>query len=330
MPIDTLCLPISLHLPNSGWTTLCHLIKLEKRGENMADIHELTCEAVELLGSSRETQLTLNKEIPLLLLQQDCPSGLIATFYEPALCLILQGRKEIITSQRSFSFGVGELLIVSHDIPVTSKVTEASKASPYIALVLGLDLGIIGGLHHELSEISFDTDPARSLKVSDATSHIIDSLHRLLNATQDATDSIVLLPQILREVHFRLLQAPCGGMLRDLLLQNSHATKISKAISQIRNHYSEALSVAEVAESVGMSVSSFFQHFKVITESTPLQYQKNIRLLEARRLLMDEGESVTVAALQVGYESPSQFSREYVRKFGSTPSSDLKSRGLSG
>jgi AraC-like DNA-binding protein len=294
----------------------------------MADIQELTNKAVELLNNSEETYLTLNKEIHFSLLKQCFPSELDATFYEPALCLILQGRKEITVGQRSFSFGVGELLIVSHEMPVVSKITEASESTPYIALVLRLDYRIIRALHNEFAEIPFDMDRAQSLEVNEPSSHIIDSLFRLLSATQDATDSIVLLPQILREVHFRLLRAPCGGMLRNLLQQNSHASKISKAISLIRCKYSEPLSVGEVARSVGMSVSSFFHHFKVITESTPLQYQKNIRLLEARRLLMSEGESVTQTALKVGYESPNQFSREYARKFGSTPSSDSKARVL--
>ncbi len=290
----------------------------------MTDIQDLTDKASEILKNGKEGTLTLNKEIPFLLLNQSFPSELDATFYEPALCLILQGRKELITGQRSFSFGVGELLIVSHEVPVVSKVTEASESVPYIALILGLDLGIIRGLHFDFAEISYDMDQVRSLEVNYASPHIIDSLFRLLSATQDATDSIVLFPQILREVHYRLLQAPCGGMLRNLLRQNSHASKISKAISLIRSRYSETLTVEEVARYVGMSVSSFFHHFKVITESTPLQYQKDIRLLEAKRLLTSEGESVTLAALKVGYESPSQFSREYSRKFGSTPSSDAK------
>ena len=294
----------------------------------MADIQELTNKAVELLNNSKETHLTLNNENHFILLKQDFPSELTATFYEPALCLILQGRKEVIAGQRSFDFGVGELLLISHEMPVVSKITEASESTPYIALVLGLDYSIIRGLHNEFAGIPFDKDRARSLEVNGVSSHVRDSLFRLLNATRDPTDSIVLLPQILREVHFRLLQAPCGGMLRNLLRHNSHASKISKAISLIRCKYSETLSVAEVARSVGMSGSSFFHHFKVITESTPLQYQKNIRLLEARRLLMNEGESVTLTALKVGYESPNQFSREYVRKFGSTPSSDSKARVL--
>ena len=292
----------------------------------MAGLQELTNKAAELLNSKKETHLVLNEDIHLTLFKQCFPSELDATFYESALCLILQGRKEIIAGQRSFTFGVGELLIVSHEMPVASKVTEASEASPYIALILRLDKNIIRGLHDEFTEIPFDMDRTRSLEVNDVSSHIVDSLFRLLNATQDTTDSTILLPQILREVHFRLLQAPCGGMLRNLLRQNSHASKISKAISLIRYKYSEPLSVAEVARSVGMSASSFFHHFKFITESTPLQYQKNVRLLEARRLLMSEGKTVTLTALKVGYESPNQFSREYMRKFGSTPSKDSKAR----
>jgi len=295
----------------------------------MADIQDLTNKSAKLLNNSKDMQLVLNNEIPFLLLKQEFPSDLTATFYEPALCLILQGRKEVIAGQRSFGFGVGELLIISHEIPVVSKITEASESAPYIALVLGLDYSIIRDLQYEFSEIPFNTDLPQSLVVNNASAHIIDSLYRLVNATQDATDSVVLLPQIIREVHFRLLQAPCGAMLRNLLRHNSHASKISKAIAQIRSKFSETISVTEVASSVGMSVSSFFHHFKVITESTPLQYQKNIRLLEARNLLMNEGESVTLAALKVGYESPNQFSREYVRKFGSTPSSDSKTRVLS-
>ena len=294
----------------------------------MADIQQLLQKASELLNMSKEVPLILNEEKYLLLLKQECPSELDATFYEPALCLILQGRKEVIAGQRHFTFGVGQVLIVSHEMPVVSKIAEASKFEPYIALVLRLDMNIIRDMQHEIAEIPFDDDRARSLEVNDASDHMTDALFRLVNASQDLAESIVLFPQILREVHFRLLQAPCGGMLRNLLRQNSHASKISKAISHIRCKYSEPMLFADVAKSVGMSASSFYHHFKVITESTPLQYQKNMRLLEARRLLISEGESVTLTALKVGYESPNQFSREYVRKFGSTPSSDLKIRNL--
>lgn len=293
----------------------------------MADIEELKNISIELLDKRRENYLTLNADMKLILLREEQPSEIIPTFYEPALCLILQGRKEVTAGKRSFSLGAGELLIISHDVPVVSKITDASASEPYVALVLLLDYSIIRSLEYEFAGISQGSDEqstVRSLEVTEANSHIADSLFRLINASQDLIDSKVLLPQILREVHYRLMQAPSGAMLRNLLQHNSHASKISKAISYIRDNYAETLSVAEVAKSVGMSSSSFFHHFKAITESTPLQYQKDIRLLEARKLLVGEGESVTLTALKVGYESPNQFSREYARKFGAPPSSDLR------
>ena len=157
-----------------------------------------------------------------------------------------------------------------------------------------------------------------------ASSELIESLYRLLKTSQNKLDSIVLYSQILREVHFRILQDPYGGMLRDLLKVDSNASNISKAISIIRSQFNKTLSIPDIAKSVGMSTSSFHQHFKSITESTPLQYQKDLRLLEAKRLLTSEGDSVTEAALKVGYESPNQFSREYTRKFSINPSKETK------
>lgn len=292
----------------------------------MADIQKLTAKAASILCKTEENEKVLHQDIHFSLFHQHFHSEFNATFYEPALCLILQGRKELIVGQRSFGFGAGEMLIVSHELPVVSQITEASEAAPYIALILRLDINIIRGLRDKISNIPKDMDQARSLEVYMASAHIVDSLFRLLNASQNPMDSIVLLPQILWEVHYRLLQAPCSSMLRNLLLPNSHASKISEAISLIRGNYNAPLQISEVAKSVGMSDASFFHHFKVITECTPLQYQKNLRLMEARRLLVSEGESVTQTAYRVGYESSSQFSREYVRKFGSPPSSDLKTR----
>jgi AraC-like DNA-binding protein len=165
---------------------------------------------------------------------------------------------------------------------------------------------------------------AHSLELARTDARLLEALLRLLHTVLDPTDSLVLLPQILREAHFRLLQSDHGGMLRTLSRYDSHENGIARAISIIRGSFKEALSVPDLAKQVGMSTSSFYQHFKVITDSTPLQYQKDLRLLEAQRLLTAEGLSVTSTAFEIGYESPSQFSREYVRKFGSTPSADLK------
>ena len=290
----------------------------------MMKIKELTKKSVELLENTSEGCLMLNSSNEFMLLKHKNPSNLNATFYEPILCLILQGEKELIVGSRKLTFGIGESLIVSHELPVVSRITKASENLPYIALILRLDLSIIRGLYDDFGESALEMNTARSFEVDYASPNLVDSLYRLLITSQDSIDSKVLFPQILREVHYRLLQAPYGAMLRGLLRHDSHASKISKAISIIRSKYKDTLSVPSIAKSVGMSTSSFHHHFKAITESTPLQYQKDLRLLEAQRLLISEGESVTSAALLVGYQSPNQFSREYTRKFGYPPSSESK------
>lgn len=280
--------------------------------------------SLQLVDNMKDGVFVLDESNRFTLLKSSLTSDLDATFYEPALCLILQGSKELAVGNREIEFGVGESLIVSHELPVVSRITQASRDKPYLALVLGIDLKIIRSLYDEFGESALLMDGSRSLEVEQAGDDLLDSLFRLVNSSQNKIDSLVLFPQILREVHFRLLQARYGGMLRELLRVDSHASNISKAISIIRSQYTNPLSVPKLAKSVGMSTSSFHHHFKSITESTPLQYQKDLRLLEARRLITTEGESVTSAAFEVGYESPNQFSREYTRKFGVNPSSDGK------
>jgi AraC-like DNA-binding protein len=288
-------------------------------------LQNLIARSIQLSENIEDGEITLNEESRFLLLKASVTSDLNATLYEPVLCLILQGSKKVAVGDREIEFGAGESLVVSHELPVVSRITRASKDEPYLALVLGINLNIIRSLYEEFGESAMLMDGSRSFEVDQVSDDLLDSLYRLVNASQNKIDSLVLFSQILREVHFRLLQARYGGMLRELLRVDSRASNISKAISIIRNQFMNTLSVPDLAKSVGMSTSSFHQHFKSITESTPLQYQKDLRLLEARRLITTERESVTSAALKVGYESPNQFSREYTRKFGINPSSDGRS-----
>jgi AraC-like DNA-binding protein len=317
-------LPISpKHQSESGHEFGAGLISEQE--DMTLSIKKLTKKANQLLVNMSNGELLLCETNTFMLLKQSSTSELYATLYEPAMCLILQGAKEVVTGERELRFGRGESLIVSHEIPVVSRITEASVKQPYIALILALDITIVRGLYEEFGESALSMDSAKAIEVEKANDQLLDSLYRLVESTQHEIDSMVLFPQILREVHFRLLQAPYGGMLRDLLRVDSHASNISKAIALIRQKFNEQLSVADIAKSVGMSTSSFHQHFKTITESTPLQYQKDLRLLEARRLIKIKGESVTAAALSVGYESPNQFSREYTRKFTVNPRADVNS-----
>jgi AraC-like DNA-binding protein len=254
----------------------------------------------------------------LLLLRQSSPSPLEASLYEPVLCLILQGGKEVSIGEQTLSFGPGECLLVSNDLPVCSRITRA----PYLALVLKVDVANIRKLYDEVAESALDGRLARAAVTHRADPGLLDALRRYLALADSPADAKVLGPLISREIHYRLLVAPFGGMLRCLIRHDSNASAIARAIGHIRGDLRSPIAIPELARRVGMSASSFHKHFRTVTSTTPLQYQKELRLLEARRLLKTGGASVTTAAYEVGYESSSQFSREYARKFGVPPSQD--------
>jgi AraC-like DNA-binding protein len=254
----------------------------------------------------------------LLLLRQRSESPLEATLYEPVLCLILQGRKQVLIGERTLSFGPGECLLVSHHLPVSSRITQA----PYLALVLKVDAATTREFYDDVAESALEGTRARAAETHRADPELLDALRRYLALADAPADARVLGPLILKEIHYRLLVAPFGGMLRSLLRRDSHASAIARAIGHIRDHIRSPIAIPDLARRVGMSASSFHKHFKTVTTTTPLQYLKELRLLEARRLLKTDGASVTTAAFEVGYESSTQFSREYARKFGVPPRQD--------
>ncbi len=259
----------------------------------------------------------------LTVLQSHKPTLIEAGLYQPLLCLILQGSKETCFGTRCLRFSAGESLIVSHHLPVRSRVAEASDEVPYVALVLELDLGLVRSLYDEVGDADLEARHVRGFDVGETSVALIDALGRLFDLVdRPPLEATVMAPIVLREIHFRLLLASHGGMLRQLLQRGSHANRITRAIAHIKQNYATPLTVNSMARIAGMSPSSFHDHFKALTATTPLQYQKELRLLEARRLLMDAGHTVATAAFKVGYESPTQFSREYARKFGNPPRID--------
>lgn len=263
-------------------------------------------------------------EVPsLVVLKNDKPTTLDGVLYNPVMCLILQGRKETYVGERRLSFGAGESLIVSHDLPVMAQVTEASAEHPYIALVFSIDLQTIRSLYDEIDDGIIEDQVASAFNTGQADAELIGALERLFELVDRPNEAKVMLPLLEREIHFRMLMAQHGGMLRQLLQRDSQASRIAKAINRIKQDYATPLTVAELAMVAGMSASSFHEHFKAITLTTPLQYQKDIRLLQARRLVRDGDRSISAIAFEVGYESPTQFSREYARKFGLSPRNDL-------
>ena len=242
-----------------------------------------------------------------------------ATVYEPVMCLILQGRKETRSGSLHADFGPGESLIVSHDVPVMSRVTEA----PYLALLLTVDRGILVSLSRDIDHESVPRGPQTSLNVGRTEPPLLDALARYAALHGKPAEARAVGPLVLREIHYRLLVAPHGGLLRRLLSQDSNASHIARAIRMIREQYRDEIRMPALAKAMGMSDSAFHRHFKAVTGTTPLQYQKDLRLTEARRLISSARYSVSRAAVEVGYRSPSQFSREYSRKFGVAPRSEM-------
>jgi len=255
----------------------------------------------------------------LRLLKHHVRTDFEASMYEPVVCLILQGRKETTFADRTFRLSAGECLLVSHDLPVVSRIVEA----PYLALLLDVELDTLRSLYDELGTSPRDGADAHALEVHAVTPRVLDALGRYLALTESPTDAKVLGPMISKEIHYRLLMDPVGGMLRTLIRYDSHAALVSRAIALIRRDFRSSIVIADLAREVGMSVSSFHRHFKAVTALSPLQYQKELRLLEAKRMLVSGAVSVSATAFDVGYESLSQFSREYARKFGKSPNNDL-------
>jgi len=253
---------------------------------------------------------------------RDAVSDIEAMIYEPVVCLILQGGKTTSSGSQRVELGPGDALLVSHDLPVVSRITSASRQEPYVALILSLDLGVVRSLHDQVAVADLPDTAARALSACRADPAWVAPLIRYLEMMDTPMDAAVLGPSVLREIHYRLLLSPIGGMLRRLLIADGHASRIARATHILRAGFRSALSVSDLAASVGMSPSSFHEHFKTVTGTTPLQYQKDLRLIEARALLVEQRQTVSEAAYSVGYESPTHFSRDYSRKFGLAPSRD--------
>ncbi|MCV0395713.1 MAG: AraC family transcriptional regulator [Rhizobiaceae bacterium] len=251
--------------------------------------------------------------------RQRMPTELAPVLYEPIFCLVLQGAKQALQGRRVVDFREGHSVIVGIDLPTEARVVEASHEQPYIALALKLDMGLVRELSTEPgADGDFGPDGA-AISAAEADEAIIDAMGRLFALVEKPAALPVLHPLLMREIHYWLLCASHGSLLRALARAGSHASRIAEAIAIIRGNFERPLVVADLAASVGMSVSAFHFHFKAITGTTPLQYQKRLRLIEASRLIRSGRQSVSSAAFSVGYQSPTQFSREYARTFGLPP-----------
>ncbi len=252
-----------------------------------------------------------------------------ATVYRPLLCSVLQGAKEVITSTRTLTVRAGQSLIVSNALPVVSRITQATPQVPYVALVFFLDLDLLRVLAASLPQSSSHrvSDPF-SICIADTDDEMKSALLRYFHQCETEETRHMLAPITVREIHARLLIGQHGGTLQKLVWHGNTASRIFAATNEIQSDLGSPLVVGELAGRVGMSSSAFFEQFKAVTGTSPLQYQKDLRLLHARSELQTTGSKISEIAYAVGYESAAQFSREYARKFGRPPRQDRNSEAF--
>jgi AraC-like DNA-binding protein len=247
------------------------------------------------------------------------------TVYKPSLCVIAQGSKQVALGNERYVYDRSRYLVASLELPVIGEVLDASTAEPYLCLCLELDPKEAASALLESSPLPpEEAAPTRGLFLARATVDFIDACLRLLRLMKTPEDIAALAPLAEREILYRLLRSPEGWRLRQMVSGNGQVRRIAKSLEWLKQHYHEPLRIEALAEAASMSPSSFHAHFKNVTAMSPLQYQKHLRLHEARRLLLGEGVDAATAGHRVGYDSPSQFSREYRRLFGVTPGKDTQ------
>ncbi|EGQ7739385.1 AraC family transcriptional regulator [Vibrio parahaemolyticus] len=245
--------------------------------------------------------------------------------HNPSICLIAQGRKRVLLGEESFIYDANHFLISSVDLPIIANIIEASEEQPYLGLIMELDLTEISQLIVD-SELAFtqSKEAQKGIAVGELSESLLDAFVRLAELLDEGQNIKILAPIIKREIFYRLLMSEQGTRLHQIVTAGSHSHQIAKAIDWLKNNFVKPLSVGDLASYTGMSKSSFYTHFRSMTSMTPLQFQKKLRLSEARRLMLTENLDAMAATFKVGYESPSQFNREYSRLFGAPPSKDIK------
>lgn len=251
--------------------------------------------------------------------QSDQPKSKTCALYEPIVSLILQGRKEAYVGDRHLSYGAGDLLIVGHTMPVLSAVIDASPEAPYAAIFVAIDHVVLQSLYNDIAGDTWPNTLPRGVEAGLADDALVQAMARLFELHRDPAEEQALGAARLREVYYRVLRSRHAGALRDIVKTDSKSSRVAKAIAHVQQEFRSQIKAADLAEIAGMSVSVFYESFRQVTDSTPLQFQKDLRLLDAHNQLHRDRTKISEIAFSVGYESPAQFSREYTRKFGVTP-----------
>lgn len=281
-------------------------------------------ELVERIASALPEDGTLDVLSSLRIARSSKPTEPIHALYQPAFCFVAQGRKQAMLGEEVFRYDPGHYLIYTLDLPLTFQVKEATPEKPYLGFRLNLDSSTVASV---MMESGFEPQKGnarlKALNVSALDADLLDAAVRLVRLLDAPTECKVLAPLIIKEIVFRLLVGVQGARLSHLLTATGDTHRISKAIGYLRENFNQMVRIDEIAHELGMSLSSFHHHFKSVTAMTPLQFQKQIRLQEARRLMLGEDLDAASAGYRVGYEDPAYFSRDYKKLFGAPPQRDI-------
>ncbi|MCF3934016.1 AraC family transcriptional regulator [Acuticoccus sp. M5D2P5] len=250
------------------------------------------------------------------------PSPLQYAIYRPHVAVVVQGSKRVTMGRQTFELSAGDSLLIAADVPTVSQITRANMNAPYYSLVLELDPAVIASLAMEMQAARASV--GGPVRIEPTEVEVAEAALRLVRVLDRPAALPVLQAQLVREFHFWLLAGRHGDAIRRLGVTDGHAQRIGKAVALIRENYAKPLGLERLADAAGMSLSTFHHHFRAITTLTPLQFQKQLRLIEGRRLMMSEGLSAGNAAYSVGYQSVPHFTREYGRMFGAPPVRDMR------
>jgi len=250
------------------------------------------------------------------------PTQPLHSVFQPAFCVIAQGSKSVMLGEDTFQYDTGHYLIATVDLPIISYVLEGSEEKPYLSFKMDLDPALVADVLIESGIDLKERAGVKAMDVSPLDEDLLDAVLRIVRLLDKPDEAQIMLPLIKREIVFRLLKGNQGARLAHLIA-GGEDRRISKAIEKLRSQYDRPLRVENMARDLGMSVSGFHHHFKSVTAMSPLQFQKNLRLQEARRLMLGEDLDAATAGFRVGYEDPSYFSRDYKKQFGHPPQRDI-------
>ncbi|MBB3592261.1 AraC-like DNA-binding protein [Rhizobium sp. BK529] len=283
---------------------------------------EKIAELADLIDRHAGTDGSFDTALPRVgIIRSSARTEPIHTLYEPSCCIVAQGRKRAVIGDSVHVYDAAHYLVVGVDLPVIGAVVEASASRPYLCLRLQLDRGLLAQM---LPAIQGRLPESPAAGVSATTPDLLDAAVRMMRLLDTPEDAEVLAPLIEKEILYRLIRGPQGALLRQIANGESRLNQIGRAIDFVRKNFSEPFAIEHLASVAGMSASSFYEHFKTVMAMSPLQFRTQLRLQEARRLMVTEGLTAAEAGFRVGYDSPSQFSRDYVRVHNVPPRRDIE------